>query len=92
MLSKRRANAQQTTPPSTSISNIESFLGKQEEAAPVHLHGADRQPPSLELQLAQKRHLGIAPDEGMDYRSPPRSKSDNPLVPIPDKPIEKKSS
>jgi hypothetical protein len=40
---------------------------------------------SLELQLAQKRHLGISPDEGMNYRSPPRIKSDNPLTPIPDK-------
>jgi uncharacterized protein YdaU (DUF1376 family) len=68
-------------PTSTSTSNVESFLGKQEEAAPVQMHG----PPSLELQLAQKHHLGISPDKGMDYRSPPRTKSDNPLAPIPDK-------
>jgi hypothetical protein len=44
---------------------------------------------SLELQLAQKRHLGISPDEGMDYRSPPKQKSDNPLAPLPDREPEK---
>jgi uncharacterized protein YdaU (DUF1376 family) len=40
---------------------------------------------SPELQLAQKRHLGISPDKGMDYRSPPHTKSDNVLAPLPDK-------
>jgi uncharacterized protein YdaU (DUF1376 family) len=86
--SKSRANGDANAPTSTSTSNVESFLGKQEEAAPVQMHG----PPSLELQLAQKCHLGISPDQGMDYRSPPRTKSDNPLAPIPDKPTDKKSS
>jgi uncharacterized protein YdaU (DUF1376 family) len=40
---------------------------------------------SLELQLAQKRHLGMSPDKGMDYRAPPAEKSDNVLQPIPEK-------
>jgi uncharacterized protein YdaU (DUF1376 family) len=65
---------------STSTSNKESFLGKQEEVSPVQMHG----PSSLELQLAQKRHLGISPDKGMNYRAPPAKKSDNVLTPIPD--------
>jgi uncharacterized protein YdaU (DUF1376 family) len=67
---------------STSTSNKESFLGKQEEASPVQMHG--NQSPSLELQLAQKRHLGISPDKGMDYRAPPAKKSDNVLTALPD--------
>jgi uncharacterized protein YdaU (DUF1376 family) len=91
---KRKAAAEQKhgksngfAPTSTSISNRESFLGQQEkEATTVQMHG---HPPSLELQLAQKHHFGISPDEGIDYRSPPRTKSDNPLIPIPDKPPSK---
>jgi uncharacterized protein YdaU (DUF1376 family) len=77
--------------PSISTSNVESFLGQQEEGSAVQKHSVDPRA-SLELQLAQKHHLGISPDKGMDYRSPPRIKSDNPLAPIPDKPTEKKSS
>jgi hypothetical protein len=34
----------------------------------------------------RKRYLGISPDEGEGYRSPPRTKADNPLQPLPDKP------
>jgi uncharacterized protein YdaU (DUF1376 family) len=74
--------------PSTSSSNVDSFLGKQEEGSAVQKHSIDPRA-SLELQLAQKRHLGISPDEGMDYRSPPRKKSDNPLAAIPDREPEK---
>jgi uncharacterized protein YdaU (DUF1376 family) len=40
---------------------------------------------SLELQLAEKQHLGISPDPGIDYRSPPRTKSDNKLEPLPER-------
>jgi uncharacterized protein YdaU (DUF1376 family) len=89
--SKSAANGGANAPTSTSTSNRESFLGKQEEGSAVQEHSVDPQA-SLELQLAQKHHLGISPDKGMDYRSPPRIKSDNPLTPIPDKPTEKKSS
>jgi uncharacterized protein YdaU (DUF1376 family) len=76
---------------STSTSNVESFLGKQEEGANVQMHS--NSPPSLELQLAQKRHLGISPDKGMDYRAPPAKKSDNVLTPLPDQqlPAQKKA-
>jgi uncharacterized protein YdaU (DUF1376 family) len=34
----------------------------------------------------RKRYFGISPDEGEGYRSPPRTKADNPLQPLPDKP------
>jgi len=36
-----------------------------------------------------KGSRGMSPDLGNDYRSPPRTKSDNPLMPIPDKPLVK---
>jgi uncharacterized protein YdaU (DUF1376 family) len=69
-------------PASTSTSNRESSANAKQDAAREH------GPSSLELQLAQKHHLGISPDKGMDYRSAPRSKSDNKLVPLPDKQID----
>ena len=33
---------------------------------------------------------GPSPDPGLDYRSPPRTKSDNPLTPIPDQLLAKR--
>jgi uncharacterized protein YdaU (DUF1376 family) len=84
--SKRKAAAEQMhgksngfASTSTSRSKIESSSdgkGMQPRARPEHT--------SLELQLAQKRHLGISPDKGMDYRSPPAKKSENVLAPLPD--------
>jgi len=37
--------------------------------------------PSPESLDRQKQRLGMAPDQGLDYRSPPRTKSDNVLEP-----------
>jgi uncharacterized protein YdaU (DUF1376 family) len=90
MHARKGANAYASAHASTSTSNIESFLGKQEEGSTVQMHG--NQSPSLELQLAQKRHLGISPDKGMDYRAPPAKKSENVLTPLPDRqPARKKA-
>jgi uncharacterized protein YdaU (DUF1376 family) len=61
--------------------DLESSLMKQQGIQPR----ARRDDASLELQLAQKCHLGISPDKGMDYRAPPAKKSDNVLAPIPEK-------
>jgi uncharacterized protein YdaU (DUF1376 family) len=87
MHSKSYASAEQvhgTNPASastsTSISNRDSSSnGKSMQPR------ARQDDASLELQLAQKKHLGISPDEGMDYRAPPAKKSDNVLKPIPEK-------
>jgi uncharacterized protein YdaU (DUF1376 family) len=87
MHSRSHANAEQvhgTNPASastsTSISNRDSSSnGKSMQPR------ARQDDASLELQLAAKQHLGISPDEGMDYRSPPAKKSDNVLMPIPEK-------
>jgi uncharacterized protein YdaU (DUF1376 family) len=65
---------------STSRSTIESSSNEKGTEP-----RARRDDASLELQLAQKRHLGISPDKGMDYRAPPAKKSDNVLAPIPEK-------
>jgi uncharacterized protein YdaU (DUF1376 family) len=90
MHAKRRANASVLHMHPHSHSRIESFLGKQEEAPSVQMHG--NQSLSLELQLAKKQHLGISPDKGMDYRAPPAKKSDNVLMPLPDqRPVRKKT-
>jgi uncharacterized protein YdaU (DUF1376 family) len=64
---------------STSRSIKDSFYGNPSDQRP-----APSAQSSLELQLAQKRHLGISPDKGMDYRAPPAKKSDNVLAPIPE--------
>lgn len=42
---------------------------------------------SVELQMAKKQHLGISPDQGMDYRSPSpkRSEHQHELQPLPDR-------
>jgi uncharacterized protein YdaU (DUF1376 family) len=79
-LSKSRANGGANAPESTSTSKIDSSSyekGMQPRAR--------RDDASLELQLVQKRHLGISPDPGMNYRAPPAKKSDNVLAPIPEK-------
>jgi uncharacterized protein YdaU (DUF1376 family) len=88
MHAKRRANASVLHMHPHAHAHIESFLGKQEEAPSMQMHGTDRnkgvdcRPGSLELQLARKQHLGISPDKGMDYRAPPAKKSDNVLAPL----------
>jgi len=43
--------------------------------------------PSPESLDRQKQRLGISPDQGDDYRSPPRTKSDNVLGPRPIKSV-----
>src|SRR5262249_41721353 len=43
--------------------------------------------PAAATQPPRKQYLGISPDQGMDYRSPPRTKSTNVLQPIPDRPL-----
>jgi len=42
--------------------------------------GKGREAPSLQVQVNWR-------DPGVDYRSPPRAKSDNVLTPLPDKPL-----
>lgn len=37
-----------------------------------------------------KGSRGMSPDLGNDYRSPPKAKSDNPLMPLPDRPLVKR--
>jgi uncharacterized protein YdaU (DUF1376 family) len=91
--SKRKAAAMQMhsksnggASTSTSTSRIESSAyakGMQPRAR--------QDDASLELQLAQKQHLGISPDKGMDYRSPPAKKSENVLTPLPDQQRERPS-
>ena len=66
MHSKSYANAEQTTPLSTSTTNRESSNGKGRKAQTMQKHADYRDP-------------------GNDYRSPPRTKSDNELKPLPDK-------
>jgi uncharacterized protein YdaU (DUF1376 family) len=82
MLSKSRANAEQTTPlsTSTSTSNRDAFNGKGSEAPSMQMQGAPSPAPP-----PQKQYLGMSPDQGNAYRSPPVAKSDNVLEPIPER-------
>jgi uncharacterized protein YdaU (DUF1376 family) len=83
MHANRRARAEQMHPHHTTpLKNKKVSNGKNAKSSPRHNV-------SLELQLAQKKHLGISPDKGPDYRAPPAKKSDNVLQPIPDKPLAK---
>jgi hypothetical protein len=70
-----------TTPLTPKIETARSLASALPTGALAHSPSPQ---PSLELQLAQKQHLGIAPDKGMDYRAPPAKKSDNLLAPLPD--------
>jgi uncharacterized protein YdaU (DUF1376 family) len=81
MHANRRARAEQMHPHPTLPKDKKLSNGKNAGRAPR----ARQDDASLELQLAAKQHLGISPDEGMDYRSPPAKKSDNVLMPIPEK-------
>jgi uncharacterized protein YdaU (DUF1376 family) len=55
----------------------ESFLGKVREAEPMQMH------PQFEYSQTYTPS-GMSPDKGLDYRSPPRTKSDNKLEPLPE--------
>jgi uncharacterized protein YdaU (DUF1376 family) len=78
MHANRRARAEQMHTPHPTPLKKDLANGKNQPRARY-----ERASP--ELQLAQKQHLGISPDKGMDYRAPPAKKSDNILAPIPEK-------
>jgi len=73
--SKSYANAPSLHPHTTTTLPIEKLSNGKGSEAPQAKPAPARQGPS--------------PDPGLDYRSPPRTKSDNPLMPIPDKPLVK---
>jgi len=82
---------------STELTKAAEISNKRKEAA-LQMHSKSRanghanHPPSTTTTTFKDTSLGkgsrgMSPDLGNDYRSPPRSKSDNPLTPIPDRPL-----
>jgi uncharacterized protein YdaU (DUF1376 family) len=81
MHSKSKANGHAHTPPSTTTTTFtDASLGKGSKEP-------DRETaPAEPKRVAEQARQGMSPDPGNDYRSPPRTKSDNVLTPIPDQP------
>jgi uncharacterized protein YdaU (DUF1376 family) len=72
MLSKCSANAEQTTPLSTSKTNIESYSSDRSEPPSFA--------PKKKSQPLDSQFLPNFRDKGVEYRSPPAKKSDNDLA------------
>jgi uncharacterized protein YdaU (DUF1376 family) len=77
MHAKRRASACDLHS-HTTLHSLESSSNGKEGGMQMH-------PPEFE-HTQSYTPSGMSPDKGLDYRSPPRNKSDNTLQPIPDKP------